>query len=292
MNMRSLLMMPANVTKFVQKAHLYGADAVMLDLEDAVSPNQKPQARAGAREAIQLISSNSCPVYVRVNNDSSLEADLQAVVCPALRGVVLPKAEDAGCVVRVSALLDDLEAKAGMAVGALSLILLVETPRGVLHMEELAGASSRTEAMMLGTEDLCREYGIDRPAMEKAFLFPLSHMILCCKAWRIAPLGLLGSVAEFQNLPAFRRSAEEAKLLGCEGGFCIHPKQVSVLNSVYSDTGENMDWARGVVSAYEEGIRRGAGAVSLHGTMIDRPIYLRAKRLLSQSEGGFPPDSP
>ena len=75
MNMRSLLMMPANVTKFVQKAHLYGADAVMLDLEDAVSPNQKPQARAGAREAIQLISSNSCPVYVRVNNDSSLEAD-------------------------------------------------------------------------------------------------------------------------------------------------------------------------------------------------------------------------
>jgi len=162
---RSTLILPVNVPRFVETAHLRGADAVTLDLEDAVPAPEKAAARRLVREAIPRFSRGGGEVLVRVNHDPAhLRKDLDVSVCAELDGICFPKTESAGEVERLDAQVADLERSRGISPGRIELALLIETPRGLLSLETIAGASRRIRTISLGPEDYCLELGVEPSA--------------------------------------------------------------------------------------------------------------------------------
>jgi citrate lyase subunit beta/citryl-CoA lyase len=281
---RSTLILPVNVPRFVEKAHLRGADALMLDLEDAVPPPEKAGARRLVREAIARVSRGGGEVFVRVNHDPAhLGADLDASVWPTLDGICVPKTESVGEIARLEAQVADLERRRGIAPGRIELTVIIETPRGVLNAQAIAGASRRIRTISLGPEDYCLELGVAPSEDGSELHYALSRVVTVCKAAGIAPMGLLGSIAGFRDLSAFERAAARARDLGCVGASCIHPDQVAVVNRVFSPPPEKVDHARRTVEAFEAGLRNDTASVSVDGAMVDTPVYRRAKRILEQA---------
>lgn len=281
---RSTLILPVNVPRFVEKAHLRGADAVMLDLEDAVPPQEKDAARRLIREAIPLVSRGGAEVFVRVNHDPAhLAQDLEASVYPGLDGICFPKTESAREVEHVEQQIADLERSREINPGRIELALLVESPRGLLNLEGIAGASRRIRTMSVGPEDYCLAIGVEPSADGVELHYAVSKVVTVCKASGIAPMGLLGSIAGFRNLGAFERAASRARDLGCVGASCIHPDQVVVLNRIFSPPPEKVDYAQRVVEAFEDGLRTGTASVTVDGAMVDTPVYRRAQHVLERA---------
>lgn len=281
---RSLLILPAHVKRFVEKAHLRGADAVVLDLEDSVPAAQKQEARGFVKEAVGLAGRGGADVLVRVNNDPSLlQRDLAAAVWPGVHGIFVPMVESAGDVEKMERAVEKLEKDRDMAVGNMRFSLHVESPVGILSIREIAYASERTESMSLGVDDYCLEMGLEETGDGSELCLPLSLIVIACRARKIQPLGLLASVAEYSDLTAFERAARRGRELGSTGALCIHPDQVPVLNRVFSPTEAEVDHARRVVRVFEEGLKAGRAAVSLNGRMVDTPIYKRARALLDHA---------
>ncbi len=282
---RSLLILPVHVPRFVEKAHLRGADAVLLDLEDAVPPAEKDRARELVRDAALLAGRGGADVLVRVNNDPRLlEADLESAIHPGLHGVFMPKVETARQVKELETLVAELETTRALAPGSVTLSLHVESPLGVLNLHEIAAASPRTESMSMGVDDYCLELGV-RPSEEGTELFfAYSMLVNACRAYGVLPMGVLGSVADFSDLDGFGRAAERARKLGFTGGYCVHPGQVAVLNRVFCPTTEETEQARRIKDAFEKGLEDGLAAVNLDGRMVDTPIYKQAMRIVRRAE--------
>jgi citrate lyase subunit beta/citryl-CoA lyase len=281
---RSTLILPVNVARFREKAHLRGADAVMLDLEDAVPPREKMSARREIRDAIALVSRGGAEVFVRVNHDPAhLTDDLEASVHPGLDGICFPKTESAREVERLERQIADLERRREITPGRIEMALIVESPRGLLNLEAIVGTSRRVRSMSLGPEDYCLEIGVEPSADGAELHFALSTLVTVCTAAGIAPMGLLGSIAGFRDLAAFERAASRARDLGCVGASCIHPAQVAVLNRVFAPSPEAVGYARRAVDAFEAGLRNGTASVSVDGAMVDTPVYRRAQHILERA---------
>lgn len=278
-------MMPVNVHKFVEKAHTRGADAVMLDLEDAVPDVKKENARNTVRKAIEQAGGIGGQVFVRINNEPTLlEEDIKSSICMGLTGIVVPKAEDHRQISMVSDLLNRWENDRNIEKGSVKISILIETIKGVLNLAELAVSSPRVDSMIFGTEDFCLDLGVEpSPTGQETFL-ALSEMILHCKVNRLVPIGQLGSVADFQDLAGVKRSALVAKGMGCEGGFCIHPRQVEILNEIYSPSPKEIDYAERVVTEYSRSLNAGAGSISVDGKMVDRAILRRAQAIMDRAD--------
>ncbi|MFC1885463.1 HpcH/HpaI aldolase/citrate lyase family protein, partial [Thermodesulfobacteriota bacterium] len=161
---------------------------------------------------------------------------------------------------------------------------IIESPAGLLHAAEIAGASPRIESMSIGVEDYCLELGVEPSPEGTELFFPVAQLVTVCKARGISPRGLVGSIGDFRDLEAFERSATRARQLGCEGSGCIHPAQVEVLNRVFSPPPEKVEYARRVVQAFEEGLKKGTASVNLDGKMVDIPVYNRAGVVLQRAE--------
>jgi citrate lyase subunit beta / citryl-CoA lyase len=281
---RSSLILPVNVRHFVEKAYTRGADAIVLDLEDSVPTQEKASARTLVRESLALAGRGGAEVLVRVNNDSSLLADdIDAAVHPGLDGLAIPKAESAAQIRDIVARIDRLERARGLTPGHLRLSLAIETPRGLLAVEEIARSSDRIATMSIGVEDYCLELGVEPSADGIELLYPVAHLVTICKAVGVQPTGLVGSIAGFRDLVTFEHAALRARQLGCEGAGCIHPDQVIVLNRVFTPDPARVADARRVVEAFEEGVRRGTASVSLDGKMVDVPVYKRAQVVLARA---------
>jgi citrate lyase subunit beta / citryl-CoA lyase len=281
---RSSLILPVNVPRFVEKAYTRGADAVVLDLEDSVPAQEEAAARRLVRDALALAGRGGAEVLVRVNNDPALLADdLEAAVHPGLDGLAIPKAESVAQVREIVARIAALERARGLAAGHLRLSLAVETPRGLLAVEEIAQASERIATMSVGVEDYCLELGVEPSADGLELLYPVARLVTVCKAVGVQATGLVGSIAGFRDLATFERAAVRARQLGCEGAGCIHPDQVTVLNRVFTPDPARVAHARRVVEAFEEGVRRGTASVDVDGAMVDVPVYRRAQVLLARA---------
>ncbi len=190
---RSTLILPVNVPRFLEKAHLRGADAIMLDLEDAVPPGEKDTARRLIREAIRMVARGGAEVLVRVNHDSALlTEDLEASVHPGLDGICFPKTESAEEVQRLDGEIARLERDRGIAPGQTELALLIESPRGLLNLEGIAAASRRVRSISLGPEDYCLTLGVEPSAEGMELLYGVSKVVTVCKAsgarWLRKPL--------------------------------------------------------------------------------------------------------
>ena len=282
---RSMMILPVHVQRFVEKAHLRGADAIVLDMEDAVPPGEKKHAREVVRSATALVGRGGADVLVRVNNEADLlELDLDASIHPGLHAIFIPKVEDKEDVLGVESMIESLERDRGLAPSQVKLAIHIESPKGLMNLKEIAAASDRIESMSLGVDDYCLELGVE-PSSEGTELFlPFTMMVHVCKAFGILPMGILGSVSGYQDLASFEAAANRGKQLGSVGGYCVHPGQVEVLNRVFSPTKEAVDHARRVVEAFEAGLKEGRAAITMDDMMIDTPIYKRALSVLELAD--------
>jgi len=178
--------------------------------------------------------------------------------------------------------IDRLERARGLAPGHVKLSLAFETPRGVLRAQELAEACPRVVTMGVGVEDYCLELGVEPSPDGVELFYAVSRVVTIAKVLGVQPTGLMGSIAGFRDLVAFEGAAQRARQLGCEGAGCIHPDQVVVLNRVFTPEPAKVEYARRVVEAFEEGLRRGTASVSLEGKMVDIPVYKRALVILDR----------
>lgn len=285
---RSLLFVPAHQERFVARAHERGADAVILDLEDAVPADAKPAARAALAAAVATVGQNGCAVLVRVNHGlRDLARDLEAAVIPGVAALVLPKVEAAAWVTEVADAMLELECERGLPAGRVGLVLQIETPAALPHLQPIASANPRVAAMTLGPEDFCAALGA-APGPD-ALLGP-NLMVLCAaRAAGVVPLGFVGSIGAYGDLDAFAATVAHARGLGFRGAMAVHPKQVEVLNAGFAPTPAERDWARRVVAADAEARAAGRGAFRLDGRMVDAPVVRRAREILEQ--GGIHPGS-
>ena len=281
---RSSLILPVNQPRFVEKAYTRNADAIVLDLEDSVPGQEKASARKLVRDALTVAGRGGAEVLVRVNNEAGLLADdIEAAVHPGLDGLSIPKVESAVQVYDIIARIEHLERARGLPLRHLRLSLAIETPRGLLAVEEIARASDRIATMSIGVEDYCLELGVEPSADGAELLYPVARLVTVCKAVGVQPTGLVGSIASFRDLTTFEGAAQRARQLGCEGAGCIHPDQVTVLNRVFTPDPARVEQARRVVEAFEEGVRRGTASVNLDGKMVDVPVYKRAQVVMARA---------
>jgi citrate lyase subunit beta / citryl-CoA lyase len=281
---RSSLILPVNVPRFVEKAYARGADAIVLDLEDSVPPQEKASARKLVQGSLAVAGRGGAEVLVRVNNDPALLTDdIDAAVHPGLDGLSIPKAETAAQIQAIVAQVERLERARGLTPGHVRLSLALETPRGFLAIQEIARSSDRIATMSIGVEDYCLELGVEPSADGMELMYPVAHLVTVCKVVGVQPTGLVGSIAGFRDLAVFEGAAQRARQLGCEGAGCIHPDQVTVLNRVFTPDPTKVEHARRVVEAFEDGVRRGTASVNLDGKMVDVPVYKRAQVVLARA---------
>jgi len=283
---RSTLILPVNNSRFVEKAYLRGADALMLDLEDSISYQEKANARKQMQPSLPLAARSGVDIFVRINKDPTwMKEDLDASIYPGLAGIVFPKTESAEEVEILEATVGKLEKKRGIVPGGIVFDVMIESPKGTLALLEIARASTRIQSITLGPEDYCRELGVEPSADGIELHFPLAQVVTVCKVKGLKPMGLLGSIGEFRDLAKFKRSASRAAQLGCEGASCIHPDQVNVLNEVFSPDPAKVEHARSVVAAFEKGLKEGTASISVSGQMVDIPVYQRAQALIELKQG-------
>jgi citrate lyase subunit beta/citryl-CoA lyase len=280
---RSMLFVPVTAERFVNGAARRGADAIILDLEDAVAASEKERARTLVPEAAQIVSRGGADVVVRLNRPLRMTVrDLEAVIGPGVHAVALPKAESAQHVQLVAEIIDELEAERGMAPGTTKMLAMVETCSAFFRINEIAKASPRLVALNLGAEDFATAAGM-LPEAEGLFM-PKQMCVFAARAAGIMPMGFVGTVAEFHDLEGFRVTVRRSRRLGFVGASVIHPSQVQILNEEFRPSAEEVAHAARVVGAYDKALAEGVGAVTVDGKMIDVPVVERAKLLLQREE--------
>lgn len=287
--LRTLLFAPGNRPRMLQKVGTCGADAVILDLEDAVPIAEKEATRLAVRAATDTIT--DCTVYVRINplvaattfSQAIGAADLQAVVCPALAGVILPKVESPEDLQHADHLLTSLEQQQGMHPGTLDLIPIIETARGVHRAYEIATAGTRVQRLAFGAGDFTRDIGVSWSRREIESHYARSALVVASRAAGIA--APLDSVwVNLQDTRGLLRSARLAKQLGFQGKMLIHPTQVVPVNAVFSPTEAEIAFATRVVAAFREAEAHGLASLQLDGHFIDYPIVESAHKLLAMAD--------
>ena len=278
---RSLLFVPGNQPRMIEKAVGFRPDAFIPDLEDSVADAYKSQARETVRDKMAVLAETGVPVIPRVNaRDTGLaEEDLDSVVCPEIRGISIGKVHTADDVVWLSAELSRLEGERGMTVGKLELMLWIESALGIVNCYEICRASERISAIAFGAEDYTHDMAIERLEGDRNVEFARNTMCVAARAAGV--LALDTPYFHFRDKDGLVENAQASKYIGFKGKFAIHPAQVDLINRVFSPSEAEIDLARRVVSAYEDAERQGRGSTSLDGKVIDVPVYKRAVALLA-----------
>ena len=278
---RSLMYVPVNVDKFIDKAHTRGADVIQLDLEDAVPLAEKDEARTLVEKAAAKVRRGGGDVVVRINRPLSMAVrDIEHTVCPDVNGIAITKADSASHVRLLDELVTELEEKRGMPVGHTKFITMIETPEAFFQINEIASASPRIVACCIGGEDFALNCNM-QPTGEALF-YPKQHMIIAANAAGIMPLGFVDSVAGFGDWEKFRAMVRRSRDFGFLGAGCIHPGQVTIVNEEYTPTAEEVEYAKKVIQLDKEAAAAGRGSFQIDGKMIDIPVVVRAQKLIKR----------
>jgi citrate lyase subunit beta/citryl-CoA lyase len=289
--MRSLLFVPGDSEKKLDKAQTSGADALIVDLEDSIAPEGKVEARAITTQFLKQFgqAADRPRLFVRVNAIATgfVDADLDAVVAGAPDAIMLPKAEGGASIVHLDAKLAAREAVHGLADGQIRILALTtETAKALFLAGTYAGASARLVGLTWGAEDLSAELGAEtnRDA-DGRFLDPYRlARSLCLAAAAAAEVQAIDTVyVDFRNPAGLRREAEEARRDGFTAKLAIHPAQVDIINAVFTPAADAIAKAKAVVAAFAA--EPGAGVVGIDGVMYDRPHLARARQLLERAGG-------
>lgn len=281
---RSLLFVPASRPDWMERATRFGADAYVLDLEDAVAPGEKAAARQHAAEAIPKLAAEGVGVFVRINDLSTphwLE-DLQAVTVPGLTGVSPPKIHSAGEIETIAHVLDTLEGPAGLEPGSIDLQPLLETAKGIQAGYDVLSASPRVRSFWAGAArdgDVNRELGSQYQLDGSDSLYARSKLLVDGRAAGV-PYPLAGTWVDLQDIEGLEAFAAESRILGYTGLYVIHPSHVEVANRAFTPTAEELDRYRLIVAEMEAARSRGSASIQLDGVMIDIAMEQHARRVL------------
>jgi citrate lyase subunit beta/citryl-CoA lyase len=273
---RSLLYMPGSNPRALEKARSLPADGLILDLEDAVAPEAKESARAIVTAALAEGGYSDRELVLRVNAMDTPwgHADLAAAATMPIDAVLLPKVESPDRVALTVSLLDAFGAPERLAVWC-----MLETPRGILYAREIAAASSRLAALVLGTSDLTKDLHAlptrDRLALTTSF----GLAILAARAHGLAVLD--GVHLDLADDEGFAAACRQGRELGFDGKTLIHPKQIAAANAAFAPTPEEVEWSRRIIAAHGEAAAAGKGVVLVEGRLIENLHVENARRLLA-----------
>jgi citrate lyase subunit beta/citryl-CoA lyase len=271
--LRSILFVPGNKEDWMRKAPKYKADALILDLEDSVPDEHKTESRVLVRKMIEELGAAGQTLFVRVNRlETGLTGeDLEAITCPYLYGVLLPKVQVPSDVVEVDILLKFFEQKAGMTIGSVCIEPSLETAPGIRHAYEIALASERV-AHMGGSGgkngDTARSIGFQWTLEGMETLFIKSKVLVDSRAAGVQ-YPVSGGWMDIHNLDGLRQLATRLRQLGYTGMHLIHPSHVPVVNEVFTPSAKEIASWQGIIKAMEERRKEGSAAVTFDGDMVD-----------------------
>ncbi len=280
---RSFLFAPGNHPRRVEKALTLDADATILDLEDACPIAEKVATRAVVVRAYQ--APRRCLGYVRVNAMSTEwgYADIVAVVQKGVDGIVLPKLETVDEMRACDWLVANLERERGLAKGAIDVIPIIETAKGLANVRAICAAGTRIKRVAFGAGDFTLDMNMTWTRDELELLPYRSECVLASRAGGIEPP--LDTVwVDLKDAEGFRRSVETIKGLGFQGKMCIYPDQVPVVNELLSPTEAEVAWSRKAVAAFAEAEKAGSASIQVDGKFIDYPIVYRAERVIAMAD--------
>lgn len=276
---RSVLYMPGSNARAQEKAKTIPADAIILDLEDAVAPDAKAAARETVCNSVQGGGYGGREMIIRINSLDTpwgLE-DLQAAVAVQPDAILVPKVESAEMVNKVESLMDAAGALATTAIWC-----MIETPRGILRVEEIASASPRLGALVMGTSDLVKDVHARHTPMRLPMLTSLSLSILAARAEGLAVLD--GVYLDLQDTDGFHNACVQGLELGFDGKTLIHPSQVEPCNAVYAPDAAEVDLSRRIIEAFAAAEKEGKGVVVVDGKLVENLHVENAKRLVALAE--------
>jgi malyl-CoA/(S)-citramalyl-CoA lyase len=308
---RSELAVPGTNIRAMEKAPTLGADLVFLDLEDAVAPDDKEQARVNVIDALGVHDWTGTAVSVRINGLDTHwcyrdVVDVVETCGEALDTVLVPKVGAPSDVEFVATLLDQIEQRNGWPAGRIGIHILIETAKGMANVEAISRARpDRLEAMVFGVADYAAsvqarttnigganpDYAVltdpdDDGAREThwgdQWHFGISRMVAACRAEGLRPID--GPFGDYNDADGYRAAARRAAALGCEGKWAIHPSQVALANEVFTPADAEVERAERILQAMEEAAKQGKGAVSLDGRLIDAASIRMAQNLMTKVE--------
>lgn len=278
--LRSLLFVPGNAPRMLERALGLAPDAFIPDMEDSVPWDEKANAREVVASHLARLAETGKPVIPRVNSlDSGLLAeDLAAVVGPHVYGVSVGKVDDVDILNNVSALIADAESRAGLADGSVRLVPWIESASAIVNAYEICRASPRIAAAALGAEDFTNDMEIERRGDDAELAYPRSVIAVAARAAGV--LALDTPYFAFRDADGLRENSLISRGVGFRGRFAIHPAQIETINEVYSPSAEQIERARREIAAFEEATSVGRGSTSLDGKVVDVPVVKRAQALL------------
>lgn len=286
-----MLFIPGNTPNLLLNGDILGADSVIMDLEDAVSPAEKDSARILVRNVLKHMDFSPCEVIVRINpvDTDYWKNDLREII-PLRPGMIMPpKASCAKDIITVSDFIGKLEAENGIPHGTVKLIPLIETALGVENAFEIAKACDRVAAIFLGAEDLSADLHCKRTKEGAEILYARQRLITAARAAGVDVYDT--PFTDVNDIEGLEKDAAFAKALGFTGKASISPRHISGINEAFSPTKAEIDYAHEVMETIERAKAEGKGVVSLRGKMIDAPIVARAAQVIEMEKAIFGGDN-
>ena len=277
---RTMMFVPGNNPAMVKDAGIYGADSIMFDLEDAVSMAEKDAARDLVYEALQTQDYGDAELVVRVNGQDTpyYANDVRAMVKAGIDVVRLPKAEDAEMVKKLDADITAAEKEFGREEGSTMLMAAIESAKGVINAYQIASASDRMMGIALSAEDYTTDMKTHRYPDGAELEFARNMVLHPARAPGVAAFDTV--FTNMNDTEGFYRETEYIHQLGFDGKSLVNPRQIPMVNKVYEPTKKEIENAKNVENAIKEAKLKGSGVISMNGQMVDRPVVLRAERVM------------
>lgn len=281
---RSMLFLPGNNPNMLINGNCLGADSVIFDLEDAVSPAEKDAARILVRNTMRYMDFRGCEIIVRINSIDTpyWKKDIDEILPYKPGLVLLPKTGSAQDVLEADAYMTEVEEKLGLEKNTVGLMPLIETAMGVENSFAIASATKRVKALFLGAEDLTADLQCVRTKEGREIEYARTRLVVAARAAGVAVYDT--PFTDVNDDEGIVKDASYAKALGFNGKASISPRHVEVINSVFSPTQKEVDYAYEVMEAIELAKSQGKGAIALHGKMIDAPIVARAEQTIAMAQ--------
>jgi citrate lyase subunit beta/citryl-CoA lyase len=277
---RTMMFVPGANAAMLRDAPLYGADSIMFDLEDAVSLKEKDAARTLVHFALKTFDYSNVETVVRINGlDAGGAQDVEAMVLAGVEVIRLPKTETAQDILDVDAVITSVEKDNQIPVGTTKMMAAIESAEGVLNAREIAKASERLIGIALGAEDYVTNMKTKRYPDGQELAFARNMILHAARAAGIAAIDTVYS--DVDNVTGFQNEVQQIKQLGFDGKSVINPRQIPLVNAIYTPTDKEIQNAKEVIWGIREAEAKGSGVISVNGKMVDKPIVERAQRVIA-----------
>lgn len=276
---RTMMFVPGNNPGMMADAHIYGPDSIMLDLEDSVTMAEKDTARLLVYNALKSIDYGDTEMVVRINplNTPYGKKDIEAVVKAGVHVIRMPKTETAEEVIEVEKEIEKVEREIG-CVGRTKIMAAIESTLGTVNAYAIATASKRMMGIALGAEDYSANLKTQRTPGGEELRLARETIVVAARAAGIDALDTVYS--NLNDMETFRKEVEFIKTLGFDGKSIINPRQIEVVNEVFTPSEKAIEKARTIIAAIKEAEKKGSGVIAVNGKMVDRPVVLRAQRTI------------